>query len=139
MPVWNKLPDDDIRVWRIADQAGNTVLGRIVSPAGFERLATAFGVSMAISLTPAEIVSAARSSEGAAIPGLEPARLRRAMVNDEFRIEIVNFPPDSRARLKALGCFTEIIAYKTRIFVPPKQAEAIVTAIAEAAGMKAAA
>lgn len=41
----------------------------------------------------------------------------------------MNYPPDSRTRLKALGCFTEIIAYKTRLFVPPKQAEAIIAAI----------
>lgn len=139
LPVWNKLPDDDVRVWRIADTSGNAILGRIVSPAGFERLAAAFDISMTISLTPAEIVSAARSSEGAMIPGLEPARLRRSMVNDEPRLEIVNFPTDSRARLKALGCFTEIIAYKTRIFVPPKEAEAIVAAIADGAGLRAAA
>ncbi|WP_082660187.1 strawberry notch-like NTP hydrolase domain-containing protein [Sphingopyxis sp. H050] len=139
LPVWDKLPDDDVRVWRIADQAGNAVLGRIVSPAGLERLAATFGINMEFGLTPAEIIRAARSSEGVAIPGLEPARLRRALVNDEPRLEIMNYPPDSRARLKALGCFTEIIAYKTRVFVPPKQAEAIIAAIGEPMASQAAA
>jgi hypothetical protein len=61
------------------------------------------------------------------------------MVNDERRLEIVNYPPDSRERLKALGCFTEIIAYKTRLFVPSRQAEAIIAAIAEADGNRLAA
>ncbi|MBD3744850.1 MAG: strawberry notch family protein [Sphingopyxis terrae] len=131
LPVWNKLPDDDVRVWRIADDHGNSVLGRMVSPAGFERLAAAFNIDMAINLTPSEIVDAARSSDGAPIPGLEPARLRRATVNDERRLEIVNYPQGSRDRLKALGCFTEIISYKTRLFVPVRQAEAIITAIGE--------
>lgn len=129
LPVWNKLPDDDVRVWRITDDQGHSILGRMVSPAGFERLAVSFNIDMAINLTPSEIVDAARSSDGALIPGLEPARLRRAMVNDERRLEIVNYPHGSRDRLKALGCFTEIIAYKTRLFVPVKRAEAIIAAI----------
>lgn len=129
LPVWNRLPDDDVRVWRIADGEGVAILGRIVSPAGFEKLASAFGISMAIALSPREIVEAATSREGVALPGLEPARLARVRVNEEVRLEIRDFPPTRREWLKTLGCFTEIIAYKTRLFVPPKQAEAIVAAI----------
>jgi predicted RNA methylase len=129
LPVWNRLPDDDVRVWRIADAEGATILGRIVSPAGFEKLAAAFGVSMAIALSPAEIVEAARAREGIALPGLEPARLARVHVNDDVRLEVRNFPPARREWLKSLGCFSEIIAYKTRLFMPPSRAEAIVSAI----------
>ena len=50
LPVWNKLPDDDLRVWRIADAAGAAILGRIVSPSGLEKIAKAFDVTMAINL-----------------------------------------------------------------------------------------
>ncbi|WP_447725546.1 strawberry notch-like NTP hydrolase domain-containing protein [Sphingomonas koreensis] len=139
LPVWNRLPDDDVRVWRIADGEGIAILGRIVSPAGFEKLASAFGISMAIALSPSEIVEAAASREGAALPGLEPARLARVHVNDEVRLEIRDFPAGKREWLKSLGCFTEIIAYKTRLFVPPNQAEAIVAAISRQSPMAAAA
>jgi predicted RNA methylase len=125
LPVWNRLPDDDVRVWRIADADGTTILGRIVSPGGFEKLATAFGVSMAITLSPAEIVEAGRTREGVALPELEPARLARVFVNGDARLEIRNFPPERREWLKSLGCFTEIIAFKTRIFVPYHRAEQI--------------
>jgi predicted RNA methylase len=129
LPVWNRLPDDDVRIWRIADADGQTILGRIVSPAGFEKLAAAFGVSMAIALSPSEIVEAARTREGIALPGLDQARLARVRVNDAVRLEIRDFPPVRREWLKSLGCFTEIIAYKTRLFIPPSRAEAIVAAI----------
>ena len=129
LPVWNRLPDDDVRVWRICDGEGTTMLGRIVTPAGFEKLATAFGVSMAISLSPSEILAAARGREGVALPGLAPARLARAHVNGDVRLEIRDFPPARREWLKSLGCFTEIIAYKTRLFVPPQRAETIIDAI----------
>lgn len=129
LPVWNRLPDDDVRVWRISDAQGNSLLGRIVSPAGFEKLAQAFGVTMAIALSPAEIVAAARGREGVAIPALAGARLQRSYVNDEARLEIRDFPPEKRAWLKSLGCFTEIINYKTRLFVPTNRAEDILGAI----------
>ena len=129
LPVWNRLPDDDVRVWRISDAQGNSMLGRIVSPAGFEKLAQAFGVTMAIALSPTEIVAAARGSDGVAIPELPGARLQRSYVNDEARLEIKSFPPAKREWLKSLGCFTEIIAYKTRLFVPTNRAEDILVAI----------
>lgn len=129
LPVWNRLPDDDLRVWRISDGIGLAILGRIVTPAGFAKLAQAFGVSMAIRLSPAEIVQAAQSREGVALPGLGKARLARAYVNDNTRLEIRDFPPERREWLKAIGCFTEIISYRTRLFVPPADAEAIVAKI----------
>jgi hypothetical protein len=132
LPVWNRLPDDDVRVWRIADRSGATILGRIVSPAGFERLANAFGVAMAIALSPAELVEAARSRAGVALPGFERARLTRVHVNNDARLEIRDFPAARREWLKSLGCFIEIIAYKTRLFIPPSKAEAIVSAIVDA-------
>jgi predicted RNA methylase len=131
LPVWHRLPDDDVRVWRISDTEGNSLLGRIISPAGFEKLAQSFGVTVALSLSPAELIAAARAQEGVAIPGLRGARLHRVRVNDEPRLEIRNFPSEKRTWLKSLGCFTEIINYKTRLFVPTNLAEDMLRAIGE--------
>jgi hypothetical protein len=133
LPVWNRLPDDDVRVWRISDAEGHSLLGRIVSAAGFEKLAQEFGVIMAITLSPTEIVAAARGSDGVAIPALPGARLQRSYVNDEVRLEIKGFPPEKRDWLKSLGCFTEIISYKTRLFVPTNRGEDILAVIAASA------
>lgn len=133
LPVWNRLPDDDVRVWRITDAAGTAILGRIISPAGFEKLAAAFDITMALALSPEEIVLAARDEAGAAIPGLEPARLRRARVNGEVRLELKDFPPAGREWLLSLGCFSEIIAFRTRLFMPPARAAEILAAIGDAA------
>ena len=41
------------------------------------------------------------------------------------RIEIVGAPASQLAWLKSLGCFTEVIAYKTRVFVPVPEATVI--------------
>src|SRR3546814_11272423 len=78
LPVWNKLPQDDVRVWRIDDAAGTSILGRIVMPAALEKLETAFGLESSIKLTPAELIEAARGGDGTLLPGLHGARLVRS-------------------------------------------------------------
>ncbi len=133
LPVWNRLPDDDMRVWRILDANGESILGRIVSPKGFETVAQAFSIDVTIRLSPSELIDGARTGTGVCVPGLEQARLVRVVVNDTRRLEIRNFPAARRAWLKSLGCFTEVIAYKTRLFVPVDRAEAVLAQIVAAA------
>ena len=47
-------------------------------------------------------------------------------VNGKARVEIGGAPHGQLDWLKSLGCFTEIIQYRTRIFIPIDQAEAII-------------
>lgn len=129
LPVWHKLPSDDVRVWRIDDGEGASILGRIVAPAAVEKLEQAFGLGGSIRLTPEEIIAAARHGDGALIPGLDGARLVSTFVNNSRRLEIRDFRPEQREHLKALGAFSEVIAYKTRLFVPADRAVDILSAI----------
>jgi len=126
LPVWNKLPDGSVQVWRVTDNDGNALIGRIIPAASIERLTKEFGASMTISLSPGEIMAAARTRTGIAIPAFDGARLMTAMVNGQQRFELRDYPPARLAWFKSLGCFTEIIAYKTRLFVPVDRAEAII-------------
>ena len=129
LPVWNKLPQDDVRVWRIDDAAGTSILGRIVMPAALEKLETAFGLESSIKLTPAELIEAARGGDGTLIPGLHGARLVSTMVNSSRRFEVRDFQPQDREWLKARGAFSEVIQYKTRLFLPAEKADEILAAI----------
>jgi hypothetical protein len=132
LPVWHKLPADDVRVWRIADGTGEALLGRIVMPAAVEKLEAEFGLAASVRLTPAELVAAARSDEGVPVPGLDGARLISVFVNNSRRLELRSGQPQDREWLKARGCFTEVIAYTTRIFVPVDRAEVVLAAISAA-------
>ena len=129
LPVWHKLPADDVRVWRIADGTGEALLGRIVMPAAVEKLEAEFGLAASVRLTPAELVAAARSGEGVPVPGLDGVRLVSVFVNNSRRLELRSAQPQDREWLKARGCFTEVIAYTTRIFVPVDRAEEVLAAI----------
>ena len=44
--------------------------------------------------------------------------LRRARVMDAVRIELTGFSDGAVDRLKAIGLFSEIIAWRLRLFVP---------------------
>ncbi|AOR81012.1 MULTISPECIES: strawberry notch-like NTP hydrolase domain-containing protein [Novosphingobium] len=134
LPVWNRLPDDDLRVWRITDAQGASMLGRIISPSGLAKVASAFGLDTSVRPSPAEIFAGAATSGGVFIPALPGASLRYARVADDLRLEIKDFDVARLPRLKALGCFTEIIQFRTRLFVPLDRALEVLTAIEETFG-----
>lgn len=129
LPVWHKLPQDDVRVWRIDDGDGMSILGRLIPPAAVADLEIAFGLDGTIALSAADLCSAAQKGSGIAIPGLGGATLAVALVNGTRRLEIRNYRPDDRERLKARGAFSEVIAYKTRLFIPADRSHEVVEAI----------
>ncbi len=133
LPVWDKLPDDTVRVWRIADAHGYSQLGRIVPAQALGRLADNFGIDAVARLSVDETIAAATGGEGGPLPTLGKARLHRVLVNGDTRLEIRSYPSEKREWLKSLGCFTEIIQYRTRLFVPVDRAPAILAMI-EAGG-----
>ena len=63
--------------------------------------------------------------------GRETLTLKRSLVNGAQRLELAGW---SAARLdwyKVQGCFTEIIRYQTRLFVPLDGASSVLAQISE--------
>ena len=129
LPVWNRLPQDDVRVWRIDNGAGTSILGRIIRPGAVEKLQAAFGLEQGIRLGARDLLTAVKAGDEVAIPGLGKARLAYVLVNSARRLEIRDYDADDRAWLKARGVFSEIIQYRTRLFVPVDRAVEILDAI----------
>ena len=113
LPIWKRLPDESMRVYRLQTDAGELVIGRLVSPAWVAQAVSTEGVS----ITPADAWSALL--DGRTILELQDGlSLRRAKVMGSFRVELCGFTDGMVDRLKAMGLISEIITWKLRLFVP---------------------
>ncbi|TGX49070.1 hypothetical protein E5A73_19680 [Sphingomonas gei] len=126
LPIWSALPSDHLVVNRIADKAGNSWLGRLVFDEHVVQLFTKLGIDRAENLPPQDIVKSAFSGRAVDLARPFPMTIRRALVNGSPRIELVGAPSQQLAWLKSIGCFTEVIQYRTRVFLPvPTAAETL--------------
>ena len=133
LPIWSALPSDHLAVNRIADAHGNSWLGRLVFDKHVVQLYTKLGIAKTDDLPVDAIASSVLSGRAVDVVRPFPMTIRRAIVNGNPRVEIVDAPAAQLSWLKSLGCFTEIIAYKTRVFVPATDAEAILARVLKAA------
>ncbi len=128
LPVWKQIPGDDIRVWRVAVDGGISHLGRLVEAADLPELAKRLGTSIDQRCAPADLVRAAQQRRSVTIPAAS-LELVTARVGGNQRLELRGYDHQRLAWYKSVGCFTEIIAYKTRLFVPVDRAESIIAAL----------
>jgi hypothetical protein len=116
LPVWNRLPDETARVYRLQTDEGERIIGRLVSPASAAALVEILS-DEAPALSPNEALAAVMQ-DGASLVLAEGLVLKRSLVMNRQRLELTGFSDSLVERLKALGLVSEIIAWKLRLFVP---------------------
>jgi len=113
LPIWKRLPDDSMRVYRLQTDAGERIIGRLVSPAWVAQTTDAETPTIAAADAWTAVL------DGRTVLDLqEGLQLRRAKVMGEFRVELTGFTDGMVHRLKATGLISEIISWKLRLFVP---------------------
>lgn len=131
LPVWDKLPSDFVKVSRISAADGRSLLGREVPAHCVPELCRALGLEREQTLSADEIVQTVLATGRAMeFAGREQLMVKRSLVNGSQRIELTGW---SVARLdwyKAQGCFTEVIRYQTRLFVPIEGAASVIARLA---------
>lgn len=126
LPIWNKLPDDHCQVLRVVDEQGASVLGRAVPVSAMAEFSRKLGLDITVTISPEELIGLAeRSNKPQPIAGTDMA-LKRALVGGTQRLELVGWEPRRLSEYKAHGCFTDIIRYQTRLFVPVDRASEII-------------
>ena len=118
---------------RIVDASGQSWLGRIVHDDHVVQLFTKLGLERADNLPPADIAKSALSGRSVDLMRPFPMTIKRVVVNGQPRIELVGCTADQLPRIKSIGCFTEIIQYRTRVFLPVPAAETILGKLLETA------
>lgn len=134
LPIWSSLPVDYLEVRRIVDEQGKGWLGRIIHELDVAKLLEKFDITSTVELALDTIIRALNESR--TIPINQPFRatIRSSRVASEQRFEIVGVPADQLPWLKSIGCFTEIISFRTRVFIPTKEAHSVVSALLGVAG-----
>ena len=116
--MWARLPAKGAQVRRVKAPDGRRWLGRVLDPSQVAALKGALGVTSLAEAWADGGLELREVLERNVQLGLAGGMwLRRARVMDRWRVEVVGGAGD-RAALVALGCFTEIIAYTLRVFVP---------------------
>jgi hypothetical protein len=126
LPVSDKLPGDHVRVSRISSRDGQSLLGREVPLHAVADLYKALGLDAHPAMSPDRVARAVLAGgRPMEVPAPDPLPLKRSLVNGAQRLELVGWSAARLVWYKAQGCFTEIIRYRARLFVPLDGAAAI--------------
>lgn len=116
LPIWKRLPQDSTRVYRLQTDDGERIIGRRVTPAWAASASTTGTPDM-----PAADIHAVLLEGQTIFELADGLQLRRSRVMNAQRIELCGFSDTQLERLKADGCFSEIISWKLRLFIPTDQ------------------
>ncbi|MFC4670701.1 strawberry notch-like NTP hydrolase domain-containing protein [Seohaeicola nanhaiensis] len=115
LPIWKDIPSGNERIYRVTPEGQASMIGRTVSEDGAAALRARFMVGTP--KTPQEMLTAALGSTAPVDLG-RGLTLTRRRVAGAARLEIDGADRGTIDGLKAMGCFTEIIAFQLRVFVP---------------------
>jgi predicted RNA methylase len=125
LPIWNKLDKNALEVRRITTDDGVSILGRVVHVSRVNDLCAKLGVSERVTLDPKTILQSLSGGKAILLNVDQSLSIKQSLVNRQVRFELFGFDPRRLAWYKSLGCFTEIIQSRTRLFIPVDRAEAI--------------
>ena len=117
LPIWDRLPDESMRVRRLVTDNGEHLIGRVLGPAEAAAFRAAFGLAGGPGLTAAEIHDEVML-RGRSFPLAQGWRLARRRLMGADRIEIEGPADGDVALLKRMGCIAEIVSWRTRLFAP---------------------
>ena len=115
LPIWKQIPSHNERIYRVTPEGGTAMIGRTVGQEGVAHLQAVFKIGTP--QTAEEMITCAKPNAAPVDLG-QGLSLSRRRVANEARLEITGADKDMIASLKALGCFTDIINFQLRVFVP---------------------
>ena len=119
LPIWDRLPDESMRVRRLLADDGEHLIGRVLGPAEVSEFRAALGLDGGPGLTAAEVHDEIMV-RGASFPLANGWRLARRRLMGAMRIEIEGPTDGDTDALKRMGCIAEIVSWRTRLFAPDR-------------------
>lgn len=128
LPIWNRLPTSNVRVYCLQTDDGERVLGRVVQSEELTSVYGSFGIDVDVQLSPSEIVQAVMVHRQT----IRSKRweFRRSYVMGETRLEMCGQTSSGDISiLRTMGCFTERINWQMRVFIPLQNAVEVLAKI----------
>ena len=117
LPVWDRLPAENMRVRRLTSDDGLALIGRVLDAEQVRAVRAAFGLDGGPAMKGAEAFVAVME-RGNALALANGWRLARRRLMGANRVEIEGPADTDMAVLKRMGCATEIVSWRTRVFAP---------------------
>ena len=117
LPVWDRLPSENMRVRRLATDSGEALIGRVLDAGQVRSVRSVFGLAGGPAMTGAEAFEEVLG-RGTALALVNGWRLARRRIMGADRVEIEGPTDSDTEALKRLGCAVEIISWRTRVFAP---------------------
>jgi hypothetical protein len=118
LPIWNRLDAENMRVFRLQTDNGEKLLGRLVHAENIGAVYRNLGINETPKLTADEVLQAAFKRREV-VPLVRGWQLRSSSVMGNQRLEITGIRQEAEVTcLKAIGCMTEMINWKLRVFIP---------------------
>ncbi len=118
LPVWDRLPPGAARVYRTQTDKGERLIGREIKSTQVAGTLKAMGVGVELPKLSAKQWFDRVISQGETLVLSNGWQIQRRRVSGENRVEITGPFGGDISILKQQGAFTEVINWKTRIFVP---------------------
>ncbi len=115
LPIWKRLEQSNLKVFRLTTDDGERLLGRMVLPFVWEAISGSFGVEYQLS---SQEIFKSVWERGESVKLNQTLSLRASTVAGNRRLEIVNFTHQEFHWLKSLGAFSEMIQHRMRLFLP---------------------
>jgi hypothetical protein len=132
LPIWHLLKEANPTVYRLTAEGIDPILGRVVSQKQLPGLTQSLGINADVRLTAEEILTlVVKEKQQLQFAHHDKLVLKKSLVQGAWRLEITGVAPERLARFKAQGCFTEIIQWTTRLFIPDDKANIVINSLLE--------
>ena len=117
LPVWDRLPAENMRVRRLTSDDGQNLIGRVLDAEQVRAVRAGFGLGGGPAMTGKEAFEAVMG-RGNALALANGWRLARRRLMGADRVEIEGPADTDMDALKRMGCTVEIVSFRARIFAP---------------------
>jgi len=120
LPVWDKLPTENVRIYRVLTSDGDLLIGRVIPESMSDATLHRLGATREKEKIETEdLLKGIKNGDTVYLDN--GWRITQKRVSNEQRIEVIGADYLHSDLLAKKGVFTERIAYQTRYFIPTEK------------------